>query len=88
MAGDLKAFLNNSFFDFLHIDPSNDFCFCKFFAKSLKSEGERRKVKFWSSEIVKIGRGQHNYCRCRRRYHLQIFVMMKTIVKSDLQWMY
>jgi hypothetical protein len=28
-------------FDFLHIGPSNHFCFCKFFAKSFKSEGER-----------------------------------------------
>ncbi len=44
-------------FDFLHIDPSNDFCFCKFFAKGLKSEGERLKVKFWSSEIGKNWQG-------------------------------
>ncbi len=36
---------------------SNNLCFCKFFAKGLKSEGERLKVKFWSSEMVKIGRG-------------------------------
>ncbi len=60
--------------------------FCKFFVKSLKS-GERLKVKFCSSEMVKIGRGQHNYrrCRCRRRHHLQCFVMMKTTVQSDQQ---
>jgi hypothetical protein len=38
-----------------------------FLPKGLKSEGERLKVKFWSSEMVKIGRGQHNY---RRRYRL------------------
>jgi hypothetical protein len=83
IAGDLKAFFLFFFFDFLHIDPSNDFCFCKFFSKGLKSEGERLKVKFWSSEMVKIGRGQHNYCRCRRCHRLQIFAMMKTTVQSD-----
>ncbi len=60
-------------FDFLHLGPSNDFCFCKFFAKGLKSEGERLKVKFWSSEVVKIGRGQHNYRRCCCRHRLQSF---------------
>jgi hypothetical protein len=65
------------FFNFLHIDPSNDFCFCKFFAKGLRGEGERLKLKFWTSEIVKIGRDQHNYCRCHR---FQSFVMMKTTV--------
>jgi hypothetical protein len=64
-AGDLKAFFLFFCFDCLHIDPSNNFCFCKFFAKGLKSEGERLKVKFWSSEMVKIGRGQQNYRRCR-----------------------
>jgi hypothetical protein len=69
-AGDLKAFFQLFCFDFLHIDPSNDFCFCKFFAKGLKSEGERLKVKFWSSEMVKIGRGQQNYRRCRCRHRL------------------
>jgi hypothetical protein len=74
IAGDLKAFF---LFDFLHLEPSNKFCFCKFFAKVLNSEGERLKVKFWSSEMVKIGRGQHNYRRCRRRHCLQSFVMMK-----------
>ncbi len=78
---------NRCGFDFLHIDPSNDFCFCKFFAKGLKSEGERLKVKFWSSEMVKIGRGQQNYPRCRFRHHLQSFVRMKKTVQSDLQWM-
>jgi hypothetical protein len=57
-AGDLKAFFIFLCLDFLHIDPCNDFCFCKFFAKSLKSEGERLKVKFWSSEMVKIGTAQ------------------------------
>jgi hypothetical protein len=50
-AGDLKAIFLFICFDFLHIDPSNDFCFCKFFAKGLKSEGERLKVKFWSLEM-------------------------------------
>jgi hypothetical protein len=65
---------------FLHIDPSNNFCFCKFFAKGLKSEGERLKVEFWSSEMVKIGRGQQNYRRCRCRHRLQSFATMKKIV--------
>ncbi len=40
----------------------------------------RLKVKFWSSEMVKIGRGQQNYRRCRSRHRLQSFVMMKTKV--------
>ncbi len=69
-----------SFLPFLHIDPSNDFCFCKFFAKGLKSEEERLKVKFWSSEMVKIGRGQHNCRRCCRCHRSQSFVMIQTSV--------
>ena len=80
IAGDLKAFYLFVCFDFLHIDPSNDFCFCKFFAEGLKSEGERLKVKFWSSEMVKIGRGQQNYRRCRSRHCLQSFVTTKKTV--------
>jgi hypothetical protein len=48
IACNLKVFFLFFFFDFLHIDPSNDFCFCKFFAKGLKSERERLKGKFWS----------------------------------------
>ncbi len=67
-------------FDFLHIDPSNNFCFLKFFAKGLKSEGERLRVKYWSSEMVKIGRGQQNYRRCGCRHRLQSFATMKKIV--------
>jgi hypothetical protein len=86
IAGDLKAFKLFFRYDFLHIDPSNDFCFCKFFAKGLKSEGEKLKVKFSSLEMVKIGRGQQNYRRCRCGHRLQSFVMMTTIVKSDQQW--
>ncbi len=86
IAGDLNAFFLLFCFDFLYIDPSNDFCFCKFFAKGLKSEGERLKVKFWSSEIVKVSRGQHNYRRCRRRHRLQSSVMMKTTFNHQ-QWM-
>jgi hypothetical protein len=31
-------------------------------------------------EMVKIGRGQQNYRRCRRRHRLQSYVMMKTTV--------
>jgi hypothetical protein len=67
-------------FDSLHIDPSNDFCFCKFFAKGLKKEGERLKVKFLSLEMVKIVRGQQNYRLCRCRHCFQSYVMMKTTV--------
>jgi hypothetical protein len=36
IVGDLKAVFQFFCFDFLHIDHSNDFCFCKFFAKGLK----------------------------------------------------
>ncbi len=79
-AGDLKAFFLFFCFDFLYIDPSNNFCFCKFFAKGLKSEGERLKAKFWSSEMVKIGRGQQNYRRCHCRHRLQSFATMKKTV--------
>ncbi len=68
--------------DFLHIDPSNNFCFCKSFAKGLKSEGERLKVEFWSSEMVKIGRGQQNYPRCLCRHRLQSFATMKKKLAS------
>jgi hypothetical protein len=56
------------------------FVSASFFAKGLKSEGEELKVKFWSSEMVKIGRGQHNYRRCHHCHCLQSFVMMKTTV--------
>ncbi len=79
-AGDLKAFFQFFCFDFLQIDPSNDFCFCKYFAKGLKSEGERLKVNFLSSELVKNGRGQQNYRRCHCRHRLQSFVKMKITV--------
>ncbi len=54
--------------------------FLQFFAKGLKSEGEKLKDKVLSLEMVKIGRGQQNYRRCRCRHCLQSFVMMKTIV--------
>ncbi len=53
-AGDLKAFFLFFCFDFLHIDLSNNFRFCKFFAKSLKSEGERLKVKFCNGCLEKF----------------------------------
>jgi hypothetical protein len=76
ITGNLKAFFLYFCFDFLHIDPSNDFVSASF----LPSEGERLKVKFWSLEMVKIGRGQHIYHRCRCRHRLQSFVMMKTTV--------
>jgi hypothetical protein len=80
MAGHLKALFSIFCFNFLHIDPSNDFCFCKFFVKALKSEGEGLKVKFWSSGMVKIGRDQQNYRRCCHCHRLPSFVMMKTTV--------
>jgi hypothetical protein len=35
-AAHLEAFFQFFCFDFLHIDPSNNFCFCKFLAKGLK----------------------------------------------------
>jgi hypothetical protein len=35
-AAHLKAFFQFFCFDFLHIYPSNNFGFCKFFAKGLK----------------------------------------------------
>jgi hypothetical protein len=38
IAGDFKAFFIFFCLDFLYIDPSNNFSFCKFFAKHLKSE--------------------------------------------------
>ncbi len=53
-AGDLKAFFLFFCFDFFHNDPGNNFCFCKFFAKGLKSEGERLLVKFWTITAVAV----------------------------------
>ncbi len=41
IAGYFKAFLYFFYFDFLHIDSSENFCFCNLLAKSLRSEGER-----------------------------------------------
>jgi hypothetical protein len=52
IAGDLKAFYQ--FFVLIFFTLTR---LCKFFAKGLKSEGERLKVKFSSLEMVKIGRG-------------------------------
>ncbi len=52
-AGDLKAFFQFFGFDFLHNDPSNNFCFCKFFAKGLTSEGE---AESW---ILVFGNGKN-----------------------------
>jgi hypothetical protein len=57
-----------------------NFLFLQVFAKGLKSEGERLKVKFSSLEMVKIGRGQQNYRPCRCRHCLQSYVIMKTTV--------
>jgi hypothetical protein len=37
--------------------------------------------------MLKIGKSQQNYRRCRRHHSLQSFVMMKTTVLSDQQWM-
>jgi hypothetical protein len=56
------------------------FVSASFLPKVSKSEGEKLKVKVLSLEMVKIGRGQQNYRRCRCRHRLQSFVMMKTTV--------
>jgi hypothetical protein len=56
------------------------FVSASFFVKGLKSEGERLKIEFWSSEMVKICRGQQNYRRCHCRHRLQRFVTMKKTV--------
>jgi hypothetical protein len=66
---------------FFTLTLATSFVSASFLPKVSKlSEGERLKDKFWSSEMVKIDRGQHNYCRCRRRHCLHSFVMMKTTV--------
>ncbi len=85
MAGNLKAFFSFFLLCFSSHWPNN-FCLCKFFAKGLESEGKRLKVKFWSSEMIKIGRGQHNYHRCRRRHCLQSFEMMIITVNQISNW--
>jgi hypothetical protein len=72
IAGDLKAFFQFFLLIFFPLTLATIF--------GLKSEGKRLKVKFWSSEMVKIGRGQQNYRRCHRHHSLQSFVMMKTTV--------
>jgi hypothetical protein len=67
IAGNFKAFLDFLLWFSSHW-PEHQFLFFQdFFAKSLKSEGERLQVKFLPSEMVKIGRGR----RCRRRRCLQ-----------------
>ncbi len=76
-AGDLKVFFLFFLLWFSSHWPQQRFLFLQVFSKGLKSEGERLKVKFWSSEMVKIGRGQQNFRRCRCRYRLQSFVTMK-----------
>jgi hypothetical protein len=44
------------------------------------------KVEFWSLEMVKIGRGQQNYRRCRCRHPLQSFATMKknSVIRSAM----
>jgi hypothetical protein len=44
-------------------------------ASFLPKVSKRLKVEFWSSEMVKIGRGQQNYRRCRCRHRLQCFAI-------------
>jgi hypothetical protein len=66
-------------FDFLHIDSSNNFVFATFFARSLKSEGDRLYVKIWPSELgfrtEKKWRSSAQLNRRRsRRHRLQSFV--------------
>jgi hypothetical protein len=64
---------------FFPLTQATIFVSASFFPKVSKVK-ERLKFKFWSSEMVKIGRGQHNYRRCRHRHSLQRFVMMKKTV--------
>jgi hypothetical protein len=45
-AGDLKAFFPFFRFDFLHIDPSNNFCFYKFLPKVSKVKERGWKLNF------------------------------------------
>jgi hypothetical protein len=80
IAGDLKAFYLFFALIFFTLTLAMIFVSASFFAKGLKNEGERLKVKFSSLEMVKIGRGQQNYLRCLCRHRLQSFVMMKTTV--------
>jgi len=70
IAGDLKAFLKNFLALILFpLTQATIFVSASFLPKVSKVK-ERLKVKFWSSEMVKIGRGQQNYRRCRHHYSL------------------
>ncbi len=79
--GALKNLFSYFFwFDFLHIDPSNEFWFYRFFAKVSTMKERGCKLNFGLQNVKNGGGGQHNYRRCRRRHCLQSFVMMKTTV--------
>jgi hypothetical protein len=80
IAGHLKALYLFFALIFFTLTLATIFVSARFFAKGLKSEGERLRVEFSSLEMVKIGRGQQNYRRCRCRHRLQSFEMMKTTV--------
>jgi hypothetical protein len=80
IAGDLKAFFFIFFALFFFPLTLATILVSASFLPNVSKVKERLKVKFWSSEMVKIGRGQQNYRRCRHRYSLQNFVMMKTTV--------
>jgi hypothetical protein len=73
-AADLKAFFNFFALIFFTLTLATIFVSASFLPKVSK----RLKVEFWSSEMVKIGRGQPNYRRCRHR--LQSFAIMKKTV--------
>jgi hypothetical protein len=55
-------------------------------ASFLPKVSKRLKVEFWSLEMVKIGRGQQNYRRCRCRHPLQSFATMKknNVIRSAM----
>jgi hypothetical protein len=75
-AAHLKAFFNFSALIFFTLTLATIFVSASFLPKVSK----RLKVEFWSSEMVKIGRGQQNYRRFRYRHRLQCFAIMKKTV--------
>ncbi len=82
IAGDIKAFYIIFCFDFLHIDPSNDFCFCMFFAKGLKREGERLKVKFFMVPSAVPSNKQKRWKNLESYYFVAFFWLLS--VKTDV----
>jgi hypothetical protein len=85
----------------LHSSPFKSLFFFNFFAlifftltlatifvsaSFLPKVSKRLKVEFWSSEMVKIGRGQQYYRRCRCCHRLQSFAIMKknSVIRSAM----